>query len=43
MTVDMPHINAHYYSGHETVNPTRIVSLGPDLDYSLPHDRNRLD
>jgi glutathionyl-hydroquinone reductase len=40
-TVNMLHIKAHYYSSHETVNPTRIVPKGPELDFSAPHDRNR--
>ena len=41
-TVDLPYIKKHYYGSHETVNPTRIVPLGPDIDYSAPHDRDRL-
>lgn len=41
-TVNMEHIKRHYYASHETVNPTRIVSLGPDIDYSLPHNRSNL-
>ncbi len=40
-TVHMDHIKAHYYGSHETVNPTRIVPMGPIIDYSLPHDRER--
>jgi len=40
-TVNMLHIKAHYYGSHATINPTRIVPLGPDLDYTLPHDRGR--
>lgn len=40
-TVNMHHIKAHYYGSHETVNPTRIVPLGPALDYDAPHDRDR--
>ena len=41
-TVDMQHIKDHYYASHETVNPTRIIPLGPHIDYALPHDRERL-
>jgi len=41
-TVNMAHIKAHYYGSHETVNPSRIVPVGPDIDYSMPHDRDRL-
>ncbi|MDH3450842.1 MAG: glutathione S-transferase family protein [Gammaproteobacteria bacterium] len=38
-TVNMAHIKGHYYGSHESINPWRIVPLGPQLDYSLPHDR----
>ena len=41
-TVNLEHIKKHYYGSHETVNPTRIVPIGPDIDYSAPHDRDRL-
>ena len=41
-TVDLHHIKAHYYGSHETINPTRIVPLGPEIDYAAPHDRGRL-
>lgn len=40
-TVNMLHIKQHYYASHETVNPTRIVPKGPELDFDLPHDRDR--
>lgn len=36
------HIKRHYYQSHESVNPTRIVPVGPDLDFHAPHDRERL-
>ncbi|MGB1863485.1 MAG: glutathione S-transferase family protein [Candidatus Puniceispirillum sp.] len=41
-TVNMQHIKDHYYASHETINPTRIVPVGPDIDYELPHDREHL-
>ncbi|MCC0043871.1 MAG: glutathione S-transferase family protein [Brucellaceae bacterium] len=41
-TVNMLHIKHHYYASHESVNPTRIVPLGPVLDFDAPHDRARL-
>lgn len=41
-TVDLFHIKQHYYGSHESVNPTRIVPVGPVLDYEAPHDRARL-
>ena len=41
-TVDMATIKEHYYGSHESVNPTRIVPVGPALDFLKPHDRERL-
>ncbi len=38
-TVDMHHIKQHYYGSHETVNPTRIVPVGPDIDFTTAHGR----
>jgi len=38
-TVNFTHIKHHYYASHETVNPTRIVPIGPDLDFNAPHGR----
>jgi putative glutathione S-transferase len=40
-TVDFDHIKTHYYWSHPTVNPTRIVPIGPALDLDAPHDRGR--
>lgn len=40
-TVNMHHIKSHYYASHGSVNPTRIVPVGPELDYDAPHDRDR--
>ena len=41
-TVNLHHIKHHYYGSHATINPTLIVPKGPEIDYSLPHDRDRL-
>ncbi|MGI9292085.1 MAG: glutathione S-transferase family protein [Gammaproteobacteria bacterium] len=41
-TVDIDYIKAHYYESHTHINPTGVVPKGPDLDYSAPHDRDRL-
>jgi putative glutathione S-transferase len=41
-TVNLRHIKAHYYGSHESVNPTGIVPLGPDIDFEAPHGRDRL-
>jgi len=41
-TTDFDHIKRHYYMTHEQLNPSRIVPLGPQLDWSLPHGRDSL-
>src|SRR5690606_20776436 len=41
-TVNLHHIKAHYYGSHATINPTRIVPLGPEIDYMAPHNRDLL-
>jgi glutathionyl-hydroquinone reductase len=38
-TVNLTHIKRHYYESHPTINPTRIVPLGPDVDLAAPNDR----
>ncbi|MEM7496450.1 MAG: glutathione S-transferase family protein [Pseudomonadota bacterium] len=38
----LDHIKHHYYASHETVNPTRIVPVGPALDLEVPHGRDGL-
>lgn len=32
-TTNLRHIKRHYYYSHETLNPFRLVPLGPDLDF----------
>jgi putative glutathione S-transferase len=41
-TVSFEHIVRHYHYSHETINPHRIVPIGPDLDWQAPHGRDRL-
>ena len=41
-TVDLEHTKQHYYYSHESINPTRIVPLGPLMIIDAPHDRDRL-
>ncbi len=41
-TVSMDHIKRHYYMSHESINPTRIVPVGPQLDLNAPHGRDAL-
>ena len=38
-TVNMEHIKRHYYESHTSINPSRVVPKGPDIDYETPHDR----
>ncbi len=38
-TVFLDHIKDHYYQSHESVNPTGIVPVGPEIDFSIPHGR----
>jgi putative glutathione S-transferase len=40
-TVDIDQTKRHYYTSHETVNPTLIVPIGPALILDKPHDRER--
>ncbi|KAH9747354.1 GST C-terminal domain-containing protein [Citrus sinensis] len=40
-TVNMQHIKRHYYGSHPSINPYGIIPLGPDIDYSSPHDREK--
>jgi putative glutathione S-transferase len=41
-TVNMDHITRHYYVSHGDVNPKRLVPIGPDVDFTAGHDRDRL-
>ena len=42
-TVNMDHIKKHYYQSHDMINPTGIVPVGPKLDLSAPHYREKID
>jgi putative glutathione S-transferase len=41
-TVNLDHIKRHYYYTHDDINPTRIVPIGPVLDFYKPHRREKL-
>lgn len=41
-TVNMSHIMRHYHYSHESINPHRIVPIGPNIDYSVPHGRDAM-
>ena len=38
-TVSFAHAVRHYHYSHESINPHRIVPLGPDIDWTRPHGR----
>lgn len=38
-TVAMDHITRHYHFSHDTINPHRIVPVGPQLDFMAPARR----
>jgi putative glutathione S-transferase len=39
-TVHMDHIKRHYYCSHETINPSGVVPVGPEIDFGEPHGRD---
>lgn len=41
-TCNLDHIKRHYYKSHPKVNPTRIVPIGPLIDFDAPHNRSQL-
>jgi putative glutathione S-transferase len=41
-TVHVDFFKRHYYGSHANLNPSRIVPIGPDLNYETPHGRERL-
>lgn len=38
-TVNFQHIKTHYYASHDTINPTGVVPMGPEINYARPHNR----
>jgi len=38
-TVNFDHIKTHYYASHRTINPTGVVPIGPEQDFTAPHGR----
>jgi glutathionyl-hydroquinone reductase len=41
-TVNFDHIKRHYYMTHTEINPTGIVPIGPLLDLTQPHGREKM-
>jgi putative glutathione S-transferase len=40
-TTDFGQIKRHYYQTQDSINPSRIVPKGPDVNWLSPHDRSR--
>jgi putative glutathione S-transferase len=41
-TVSFDHIKRHYYTSHPMINPTRVIPVGPEMEWMAPHGRERL-
>lgn len=41
-TVDIDYIKEHYYRSQPTLNPSGVIPLGPQLDFSSAHQRDAL-
>jgi len=38
-TVDIAQMKKHYYESHETINPTGVIPIGPELNLHAAHNR----
>lgn len=41
-TYNLEHAKRHYYESHRSINPSGITPVGPDVDFTAPHRRDRL-
>ncbi|MEW9918403.1 glutathione S-transferase family protein [Marimonas sp. MJW-29] len=41
-TVHFDHFIRHYHYSHDSINPNRIIPIGPEIDYAEPHRRDAL-
>jgi len=41
-TINFDHITRHYHYSHESINPHRIIPIGPVIDWWAAHGRERL-
>jgi len=41
-TVNFEHIKTHYYASHLNINPTGIIPVGPEQDFTRGHNRESL-
>ena len=39
-TVSFDHIKTHYYASHPTINPSGIIPLGPEKNFTMEHGRD---
>lgn len=39
-TVNFEHIKTHYYASHKTINPTGVIPVGPEQDFTVAHHRD---
>jgi putative glutathione S-transferase len=37
----MNHVKSHYYRSHDEINPTGIVPVGPEQDWTAPVEARR--
>jgi len=40
-TVNFTHIKQHYYVSQTTINPTQVVPIGPTLNFTSNHGREK--
>jgi putative glutathione S-transferase len=40
--INMDHIKRHYYGSHTTINPTGVVPMGPETDFTEAHNRQSM-
>ena len=38
-TINMDHARRHYYISHQSINPTGVLPVTPDIDWMEPHGR----
>ncbi|MEH6358510.1 MAG: glutathione S-transferase family protein [Pseudomonadales bacterium] len=41
-TVSFEHIKTHYYASHLMINPTGVIPIGPQQNFTAPHGRESL-
>ncbi|MFK8083734.1 MAG: glutathione S-transferase family protein [Granulosicoccus sp.] len=41
-TCNFDHAKRHYLESHDTINPHRILPIGPEIDFNEPHGRESL-